>query len=109
MVPGGMGIHNQATAQNKWALSLAFENPGVLYAVLAVGAVGLLQNPGQLGDVSMEIIGMRKNSGSHTLPDFLQYKVEAIRSLNISLSKREEAIRPSTFFLVMCLLAIDVS
>ena len=108
MIPGVMAVRNQAAAQNQWALSLAFAEPGVLYAILAVGAAGLLQNLGQLGDVSMEMIGMRKTSGSYMLPDFLQYKLEAIRSLNISLCKREEAIRPSTIFTVMCLLAIEV-
>ena len=109
MIPGVMAVRSQAAAQNKWALSLAFAQPGVLYAIVAVGAAGLLQNLGQLGDVSTKMISMRKTSGSHMLPDFLQYKVETIRILNISLSKREEAIKPSTIFIVMSLLAIEVS
>jgi len=87
---------------------LAFEKPRLLFAIMAVGAADVRARSGQLFNGSLETTYTERDLLSRSVPDFVGFKLKAIRILNQRMSVVEEATDASTIFAVVCLLAIEV-
>jgi hypothetical protein len=108
MIPGVFPIRSQAVAQNEWAMKLAFAQPLVLFSILAIAAAELQARAGQLGNGSVETTYTEKDLASRTVPDFVGYKLRAIKLANQKMANIEEAVDTSTIYALMCLLSIEV-
>jgi hypothetical protein len=108
MIPGVFPIRSQAIAQNEWAMKLAFAQPLVLYSILAIAAAELQARTGQLGNGSVETTYTESDLASRKVPDFVGYKLRAIKIANQRMSNIEEAVDVSTIYALMCLLGIEV-
>jgi hypothetical protein len=108
MIPGVFPIRSQAIAQNEWAMKLAFAQPLVLFSILAVAAAELQARTGQLGNGSVETTYTERDLASRKVPDFVGYKLRAIKIAIQKMSKLEEAVDVSTIYALMCLLSIEV-
>lgn len=108
MIPSVFPIRSQVIAQNQWAMRLAFAQPLVLFSILAVAAAELQARLGQLRNGSVETAYTEKDLASRTVPDFVGYKLRAIRLANKKMANTQEAVGTSTIYAVMCLLSIEV-
>lgn len=108
MIPGVFPIRSQAIAQSDWAMSLAFTQPLVLFSILAVAAAELQARSGHLGNGSVETTYTERDLAFRTVPDFVGYKLRAIKIANQKISNPEEAVSVSTIYALMCLLSIEV-
>jgi hypothetical protein len=89
-------------------MKLAFAQPLVLYSILAIAAAELQARTGQLGSGSVETTYTESDLASHKVPDFVGYKLKAIKIANQRMSNVEEAVDVSTIYALMCLLGIEV-
>ena len=103
-MPGVFLIRSQAVAQNEWAMKLAFAQPLMLFSILAAELQARL---GQLGNGSVETTYTEKDLASRTAPDFVAYKLRAIKLANQKMANIEEAVGTSTIYSLMCLLSIE--
>jgi hypothetical protein len=108
MIPGVFPIRSQAVAQNEWAMKLAFSQPLVLFSILSIAAAELQARRGQLGNGSVETTYTEKDLASRTVPDFVGYKLRAIKLANQKMANIEEVVDTSTIYALMCLLGIEV-
>jgi hypothetical protein len=108
MIPGVFPIRSQAIAQNEWAMKLAFAQPLMLFSILAIAAAELQARSGLLGSGSVETTYTEKDLASRTVPDFVGYKLRAIKLANQKMANMEEAVDTSTVYALMCLLGIEV-
>ena len=108
MIPGVFPIRSQAIAQNEWAMKLAFAQPLMLFSILAIAAAELQARTGQLGNGSVETTYTEKDLAFRTVPDFVGYKLRAIKLANQKMANIEEAVDTSTIYSLMCLLSIEV-
>ena len=108
MIPSVFPIRSQVIAQNQWAMELAFAQPLVLFSILAVAAAELQARLGQLRNGSVETAYTEKDLTSRVDPDFVGYKLRAIKLANKMMANTEEAVCTSTIYALMCLLSIEV-
>jgi hypothetical protein len=108
MIPGVFPIRSQAIAQNEWAMKLAFAQPLMLFSILAIAAAELQARAGLLGSGSVETTYTEKDLASRIVPDFVGYKLRAIKLANQKMANMEEAVDTSTVYALMCLLGIEV-
>ena len=116
MMPSIFPIRKDIISQNEWIVQLAFSEPRVLYAVLACASAEMLARTGQLKQGSPETTYREKdiatyNKGdvlSRMIPDFVDYKVKAIKILNEKMSIPEQAIETPTVYAIIQLLGIEI-
>jgi hypothetical protein len=89
-------------------MKLAFAQPLVLFSILAVAAAELQARTGQLGNGAVETTYTEKDLASRTVPDFVGYKLRAIKLANQKMANVQEAVDVSTIYALMCLLSIEV-
>jgi hypothetical protein len=108
LIPGIFPIRSDAIAQNEWVVQLAFAQPRVLFAVLAIGSAELRARRRQLGHHSVEPSYKERDLSCQVEPDFVDYKMKAIQLISRTMTIIGEALEVSTIYAIMCLLAIEV-
>jgi hypothetical protein len=108
MVPGVFPIRSQAVAQNEWAMKLAFTQPLVLFSILAIAAAELQARANRLGNDSVETTYTERDLASRAAPDFVGYKLRAVKLANQKMANIEGAVDSSTIYALMCLLGTEV-
>ena len=108
MIPSVFPIRIQAVAQNQWAMELAFAEPLMLFSILAVAAAELQARTGQLGSGAVETTYTETDLASRKVPDFVGYKVRALKLANQKMANVQKAVDASTIYSLMCLLSIEV-
>lgn len=108
MLPSVFPTRQQAEMQMRWAFQIAAEEPVVLYAILAISAAERTARLGELRGGSLETTYTEEDLESRRVPDFVPYKLKAIKYANESMKSTEKAVKVSTIFALMCLLSIEV-
>jgi len=80
----------------------------MLFSILAIAAAGLQARMGQLGNGSVETTYTEGDLASRTAPEFVGYKLRAIKLANQKMANTEEVVNASTIYSLMCLLSIEV-
>lgn len=108
MVPTVFPIRQQAENQIRWSFEIAAAEPVVLYAILAVSAADRTARLGELRGGSLETTLTEEDLRNRKVPEFVSYKLSAIKYANESMKSMETAAKVSTIFALMCLLSIEV-
>ncbi|KIX05564.1 uncharacterized protein Z518_06436 [Rhinocladiella mackenziei CBS 650.93] len=98
----------QAEVQTRWAFQVAAQEPLVLYSLLAISSAERSARAGELKSGAQETTFTEADLENRTVPDFVSYKLNAIKLANESMRSIETAIKASTIFAMMCLLSIEV-
>ena len=109
MLPSVFPTRQQAEIQTRWAFSIAAEEPVVLYSILSVSAAERTARLGELRGGSLETTFTEEDLRNRTVPDFVSYKLNAIRYANENMRTMQNAVKVSTIFALMCLLSIEVN
>ncbi|KIW58095.1 hypothetical protein PV05_02645 [Exophiala xenobiotica] len=108
MIPSVFPTRQQAEIQTRWAFEKASQEPLVLYSLLAVSSAERSARLGQLRSGSQETIFTEEDLQNRQVPDFVSYKVNAVKLANEIMRSMETAAKASTIFAMMCLLSIEV-
>ncbi|OAP55302.1 hypothetical protein AYL99_10275 [Fonsecaea erecta] len=108
MVPTIFPTRHQAEIQTRWAFQNAAQDPLVLYSLLAVASAERSSRLGELRSGSIETTFTEADLENRAVPDFVSYKVNAVRLANETMKSMEHATQASTIFAMMCLLSIEV-
>ena len=108
MIPGVFPTRKQAETQTQWSLQVAAKDPLVLYSILAISAAERLARSGGLQSGSVETTYTEEDLRNRTAPDFVGYKLKAIKLANKKMMVVQQAIEVSTIFAMMCLLSIEI-
>ncbi|KIX96204.1 uncharacterized protein Z520_07982 [Fonsecaea multimorphosa CBS 102226] len=108
MIPGVFPTRHQAEIQTRWAFQNAAQDPLVLYSLLAIASAERSSRLGELRSGSIETTFTEADLENRTVPDFVSYKVNAVRLANESMKSMDKATQASTIFAMMCLLSIEV-
>lgn len=108
MIPGVFPTRQQAENQIRWSFQIAAAEPVVLYAILAISAAERTARLGELRGGSLETTFTEEDLRNRKVPDFVSYKVNAIKYANENMKAMETAAKVSTIFALMCLLSIEV-
>jgi hypothetical protein len=108
MIPSVFPTRQQAEIQTRWAFEKASREPLVLYSLLAISAAERSARLGELRSGSQETTFTEEDLEKREVPDFVSYKLNAVRLASDSMRSMETAIKASTVFALMCLLSIEV-
>lgn len=108
MIPSIFPTRHQAEIQTRWAFQNAAQEPLVLYSLLAISAAEQGARLGELRSGSIETTFTEDDLENRTVPDFVSYKVNAVKLANETMKSMETAAQASTIFAMMCLLSIEV-
>ncbi|KAH0848923.1 hypothetical protein FOPE_03018 [Fonsecaea pedrosoi] len=108
MIPSVFPTRHQAEIQSRWAFQNAAQEPLVLYSLLAIASAERSSRLGQLRSGSIETTFTEADLENRSVPDFVSYKVNAVRIANETMKSMEKATQASTIFAMMCLLSIEV-
>ena len=108
MIPGVFPTRRQAEIQTRWAFQKAAQDPLVLYSLLAVSSAERSARLGELKNGSIETTFTEADLETRTVPDFVSYKLSAVKLANETMKTMETAAQASTIFAMMCLLSIEV-
>jgi hypothetical protein len=108
MIPGIFPTRHQAEIQTQWAFQSAAQEPLVLYALLAVASAERSARLGELGSGSIESTYTEADLENRTVPDFVSYRLNAVKLANETMKSMDTAAQASTIFAMMCLLSIEV-
>ncbi|OCT48187.1 hypothetical protein CLCR_04137 [Cladophialophora carrionii] len=108
MIPGVFPTRHQAEIQTRWAFQNAAQDPLVLYALLAVASAERSARLGELRNGSIETSFTEADLENRAVPDFVSYKLNAVKLANETMKTMETAAQASTIFAMMCLLSIEV-
>lgn len=108
MLPSIFPTKHQAEIQTRWAFQNAAQEPLVLYSLLAVSSAEQSARLGELRSGSIETTFTEEDLENRTVPDFVSYKVNAVKLANETMKSMETAAQASTIFAMMCLLSIEV-
>ncbi|EXJ69484.1 uncharacterized protein A1O5_07520 [Cladophialophora psammophila CBS 110553] len=108
MIPTVFPTRHQAEIQTRWTFQNAAQDPLVLYSLLAVASAERSARLGELRNGSIETTFTEADLENRTVPEFVSYKVNAVRIANETMKSMEKATQASTMFAMMCLLSIEV-
>ncbi|KIW62442.1 hypothetical protein PV04_10615 [Phialophora macrospora] len=108
MIPSIFPTRHQANIQTRWAFQNAAQEPLVLYSLLAVASAERSARLGELRSGSIETTFTEADLENRAVPDFVSYKLNAVRIANETMKSMETAAQASTIFAMMCLLSIEV-
>ncbi|KAK6369362.1 hypothetical protein LTS17_009705 [Exophiala oligosperma] len=108
MIPAVFPTRQQGDIQTRWAFEKASEEPLVLYSLLAISSAERGARLGQLRSGSQETTFTEEDLQNRLVPDFVSYKVNAVKLANETMESMETAAKASTIFAMMCLLSIEV-
>ncbi|KIW09982.1 hypothetical protein PV08_11758 [Exophiala spinifera] len=108
MIPSVFPTRQQAEIQTRWAFEKASQEPLVLYSLLAISSAERDARLGQLRSGSQETTFTEEDLKNRPVPDFVSYKVNAVKLANETMKSIETAAKASTIFAMMCLLSIEV-
>ncbi|KAK5031370.1 hypothetical protein LTR13_007697 [Exophiala sideris] len=108
MIPSVFPTRQQAEIQTRWAFGKAAQEPLVLYSLLAVSSAEHSARLGELSSGAQETTFTEDDLINRQAPDFVSYKVNAVRLANETMRSMDTAAKASTIFAMMCLLAIEV-
>lgn len=108
MIPSVFPTRQQAAIQIQWAFEKAARKPIVLYSLLAVSSAERSARLGALRSGSQETTFTEEDIRTRQVPDFVSYKVNAVKLANDIMKSMDRAAKASTIFAMMCLLSIEV-
>lgn len=108
MIPSVFPTRHQAEIQTRWAFQSAAQEPLVLYSLLALSSAERSARLGELRSGSIETTYTEADLENRTAPDFVAYKLNAVKIANETMKSMETAAQASTIFAMMCLLSIEV-
>jgi hypothetical protein len=79
-----------------------------LYSLLAVASAERSARLGELRSGSIETTFTEADLENRAVPDFVSYKLNAVKIANETMKSMETAAQASTIFAMMCLLSIEV-
>jgi hypothetical protein len=108
MIRGIFPTEQQAEQQIQWAFQNAAQEPLVLYSILAISSAERSARLGELRSGAVETTFTEADLENRVVPDFVSYKVNAVKLANETMKSMETATQASTIFAMMCLLSIEV-
>lgn len=109
MIPSVFPTRQQAEIQTRWAFGKAAQEPLVLYSLLAISSAERSARLGELSSGAQETSFTEDDLLNRQVPDFVSYKVNAVKLANETMRSMDTAAKASTIFAMMCLLSIEVS
>jgi hypothetical protein len=107
MIPSVFPTRQQAEIQTRWAFEKASQEPLVLFSLLAISSAERSARLGELRSGSQETSFTEEDLQNRQVPDFVSYKVNAVKLANEIMRSMETAAKASTIFAMMCLLSIE--
>jgi hypothetical protein len=108
MIRGIFPTEQQAEYQIQWAFQNASKEPLVLYSLLAVSSAEKSARLGELRSGAVETTYTEADLENRLVPEFVSYKINAVKLANETMKSMETAAQASTIFAMMCLLSIEV-
>ncbi|KAI1626430.1 hypothetical protein EDD37DRAFT_346759 [Exophiala viscosa] len=108
MIPSVFPTRQQAEIQTRWAFGKAAQEPLVLYSLLAISSAERSARLGELSSGAQETTFTEDDLLNRQAPDFVSYKVNAVKLANETMRSMDTAAKASTIFAMMCLLSIEV-
>lgn len=100
--------HVQADTQSRWVFQQAARDPTLLFALLAISFAERGARLGELKNGSRLTTYTEADLENRVVPDFVPYKVHAVRLANESMRSVDQAVLVSTTSALTCLLSIEV-